>query len=50
MWHLGTWFGAGLGSVSFTKLDFMILQVISNLNNSMILWILWKVSFFSQIH
>lgn len=36
MWYLGTWHGGGFGSVR-RLLDFMILQVLPNLNVSMIL-------------
>lgn len=37
MWCLGRWFSGGLGSVMLT-VDQIILEVFSNLNDSVILW------------
>ena len=36
MWYLGTWFNGGI-TMAGGQLDWMILEVSSNLNDSMIL-------------
>jgi len=43
MWRLGTQFGVGILAVLGLRLDSMNLDVFSNLNVSMILWISWRV-------